>query len=301
MYRYGRRPVRPRRGHQPRPGPSRRDHFSHPARLEKEAIVLDYMPRGNPLEPHPEHRGGIPVAQVIGTRYFTLLDGVPVIGEPEFLERVTLSFLFKTGAYRLHCVEVLRNSVACLSKSEGDPSIIENIAKEVGRFSSVKVFTDKNVFSKYIEAFGLSPRVIDTHRIPLKLDDLTTVAKQNLKEAIKKIIRMREHVFVEFFNTAEPISLRLHTLELLKGIGQRTLREFLNTRKRKGGFGSLEEIASVLRSDPVEMIAEKILSEMRGEDRYYIFLKPPLPRPDEPSRQKIYLGYLERLLQAEEA
>ncbi len=299
MYRPGRRPPRRYPSRQP-PGKWRRDSVVHPARVEREAVVIDYMPRGNPFDPHPEHRGGVPIVIGVGVRMFTLIDGVPLVGEPEFLEKVTLSFQFRAGSYKLHCVEIFRNSVACLSDEPVDTSVAESVAKEVGRFSSVKVFNEPNVLAKYIGAFGLSPRIIDAHRVPLKYEDLTTVAKDNLKEAIKRIVKMRESVFVEFFNLAGPISLRLHTLELLKGIGQRTLREFLNERKRKGKFSSLSEISSVLRSDPVEMIADKIVSELMGEDRYYIFIKPPLPKPGEGSRQRIYLGYLEKLSKDEE-
>ncbi|MEB3755705.1 MAG: DUF655 domain-containing protein [Desulfurococcales archaeon] len=299
MYRSGRRPPRKYPSRQP-PGRWHKDHGFHPARMEREAIVLDYMPRGNPFDVHPEHRSGVPIVVGVGIRRFTLVDGTPLIGEPEFMEKISLSFQFRTGSYRLNCIEILKNSVACLSKEPVDTAIAESVAKEVGRFSSVKVFNDPSVLSKYIEAFGFSPRVIDTHRIPLKYDDLTTVAKDNLKEALKKIIRMREKIFIEFYNTAEPISLRLHTLELLKGIGQRTLREFLNERKKRGRFKNFDEISSILRSDPVEMIADKIVAELKGEDRYYIFVKPPLPKPGEPSRQRIYLGYLDRLMQDEE-
>ncbi|MCE4614494.1 MAG: DUF655 domain-containing protein [Desulfurococcales archaeon] len=299
MYRPGRKPPRRYASRQP-PGRWHKEQAFHPARVEREAVVLDYMPRGNPFDVHPEHRSGVPIAVGVGVRKFTLVDGIPLIGEPEFMEKISLSFQFRAGSYRLYCIEILKNSVACFSKEPIDNAVAESIAKEIGRFSSVKVFSDPTVLSKYIEAFGFSPRVIDTHRIPLKYDDLTTVAKDNLKEALKKIIKMREKIFIEFYNTAEPISLRLHTLELLKGIGQRTLREFLNERKKRGKFKSFEELSSVLRSDPIEMIADKIIAELGGEDRYYIFIKPPLPQPSESSRQRIYLGYLDRLAREEE-
>lgn len=64
-------------------------------------------------------------------------------------------------------------------------------------------------------------------------DDLTSVAKSYLPEAIRKIVMDKERVFVEFFNIAEPITLKLHALELLPGIGKRSMWLILDERKKR--------------------------------------------------------------------
>jgi len=44
----------------------------HPQKQEEEAVIIDYLPNGYPLE-----RRRMPVAQAIGTKYLTLLELVP--------------------------------------------------------------------------------------------------------------------------------------------------------------------------------------------------------------------------------
>ena len=284
-----------------RPGPwrrhehqKRRHEFRHPARDERIGVVLDFMRRGNPFDPHPEHKGPVPVVQMIGFHRFTLLDGIPLLGEPSFYEKVTLAFPYTMAGTKMTCVEVVKSSVACFTRDRrADVSTLESALRNVSRFSGARVFTEMNVFTKYIEAFGLPPMTVETHHVPLKFDDLTSVAKDNLKEAISRIIREREKEFVEFFNIAGPISLRLHTLELLKGIGKKTLRSLLDARKIRGGFTSLSEIEELIRVDPIDILAEKIVAEIQGGERYYLFVRPPPPA--RAMAQTVYLGYLEKI------
>ncbi|MCE4617361.1 MAG: DUF655 domain-containing protein [Desulfurococcales archaeon] len=283
-----------------RPGPGRRyEHrrrheIRHPARDERIGVILDFMRRGNPFDPHPEHKGPVPLVQLVGFNRFTLLDGIPLSGEPSFYEKISLSFPYTMAGTKMSCVEVVRSSVACYTSNyRADITTLESALKNIAKFSGARVFTDMNVFSKYVEAFGMPVKIVEVHHIPLKFDDLTSVAKDNLKEAISRIIREREQEFVRFFNIAGPISLRLHTLELLKGIGKKTLRSLLDARKMKGGFNSFKEIEELIRADPVEILADKIIAEIQGTERYYLFVRPPPPSRTMP--QTVYLGYLEKI------
>ncbi|MEM4613843.1 MAG: DUF655 domain-containing protein, partial [Ignisphaera sp.] len=55
------------------------------------AIVIDYMPMGNPYDKHTFHRSS-PVAQGIGTKFFTLVEIIPLRGSVISIgERVPLS------------------------------------------------------------------------------------------------------------------------------------------------------------------------------------------------------------------
>jgi len=123
--------------------------------------------------------------------------------------------------------------------------------------------------------------------IPIKYSDLTSVARANLPEAIRRIIVDNERVFVEFFNIAEPINIRLHVFELLPGVGKKTVRSIVEERSFKK-FESFEDIKNRLKFDPVKSLTQRILSELSGEEKYYIFVRPP-------EAQGIYLGYLEKL------
>ncbi len=105
--------------------------------------------------------------------------------------------------------------------------------------------------------------------------DLTSLAKDNLGNVLREIIKEKERVFVEFFNQASPINIRLHMLSLIPGIGKKTLDTILAERK-KSRFTSFEDIATRTKiSDPVGALVERIITEMMGGERYYLFIEPP--------------------------
>jgi putative nucleotide binding protein len=123
--------------------------------------------------------------------------------------------------------------------------------------------------------------------IPISYGDLTAVARSNLPEAVRKIILESEHVFVEFFNTAEPITIRLHSLRLLPEIGTKTLEIILDER-RKARFTSFSDVKERTRIDPVKILVNRVITELMGGEKYYLFIKPR-------EKTAIYLGYLEKL------
>ncbi len=107
----------------------------------------------------------------------------------------------------------------------------------------------------------------------LTYDDLTATAKAELPAIVRKIVERREKFFVEFFNTAQPLTTKMHSLELLHGIGKKTLWRILEERKRKP-FESFEDIRARTKVDPVKVIVERIIEELREEQRHYLFVKP---------------------------
>ncbi len=122
---------------------------------------------------------------------------------------------------------------------------------------------------------------------PINYSDLTSVARANLKDAVKKIIMDNEHVFVKFFNIAEPVNIRMHVFELFPGIGKKTMRLLIEERENKE-FTSFEDIKNRVKIDPVKVLCERIVKELEGNEKYYVFIRPP-------RGQGIYLGYLEKL------
>ncbi|NPA05535.1 MAG: DUF655 domain-containing protein [Crenarchaeota archaeon] len=126
-------------------------------------------------------------------------------------------------------------------------------------------------------------------------DDLTSVARDTLNEVLEEIIKAKEKVFVEFFNIAGPITLRMHSLELLPGVGKKTLMKILKQRETRP-FESFEDIRERVNIDPVKAIKERIIAELKGGEKYYLFVKPPR-RPGPQAVQPLYLRYLERIYQ----
>ncbi|BFI75159.1 DUF655 domain-containing protein [Sulfurisphaera ohwakuensis] len=139
-----------------------------------------------------------------------------------------------------------------------------------------------------------SPIKIDFH---ITYEDLTSVAKDELPKVIRKIITEdKSSIFVEFFNKAEPLTLKLHALELLPNIGKKTLRIILEERKKQPfvDFKDIETRVGI--KDVVGLLIERIIKELQGGEKYYLFVYPLF---DEKSKKlgehSIYIGYLEKL------
>lgn len=104
-------------------------------------------------------------------------------------------------------------------------------------------------------------------------DELTQTARGELPFMVEKVVRKREHDFVQFFNTAVPITPKMHMLHLLPGIGKKLLWEILDTRTRKP-FESFADISNRIKSipHPEKMIISRILEELVNKDvKYHVF------------------------------
>ncbi|MCL5007553.1 MAG: DUF655 domain-containing protein [Candidatus Marsarchaeota archaeon] len=110
-------------------------------------------------------------------------------------------------------------------------------------------------------------------------DQLTETAKGELPVVLSKIISENEKRFVDIFNNAGPLNIRQHSLELLPGIGKKHLTAILKQREAKK-FESFSDISSrvTLMQDPAKIISERIIAELRGEERFYMFVKPYVRR-----------------------
>ncbi|MFZ8794200.1 MAG: DUF655 domain-containing protein [Acidilobaceae archaeon] len=276
----------------------------HPAAIEVEGVILDYMPQGSYNDPHKEHKDR-PIAQAIGVRRFTLIDGIP-LSDVEIFQRVTLarSVLrtipqpadvkgqrFKKVTVLLACLPGPEKMVYCYPMTPLDKWSMDSLKSVIQEEGGWSLLVDSPLdLSRIAEEKGLPPTILVVPPIPLKYEDLTDIAKSNLLEAVKMIVKSDEPIYVEFFNIADAVNIRLHVLELFKGVGKKTLTNFLERRKQKP-FESFEEIKKVLKIDPVEAIAEKIVEEIRGEAKYYVFIEPSDP-------QAQYLGYLDKIKRA---
>ncbi len=103
--------------------------------------------------------------------------------------------------------------------------------------------------------------------------ELTNFAKNEIEDAIRKLIDKDEKRFIDFFNRAGPITTRLHSLELLPGIGKKHLWDII-TERRKKPFESFEELQKRvgMLPDPKKMIVKRIVEELKGTDRHRLFV-----------------------------
>ncbi len=107
----------------------------------------------------------------------------------------------------------------------------------------------------------------------MPLGKLTATAKSQLEFVIKDIVKKNEKKFVEFFNNAQPLSTRMHQLELLPGLGKKHMWQIIGTRDEK----SFESFADVknrvkLMPDPEKIIIRRILQELESTEKHKIFV-----------------------------
>ncbi len=254
--------------------------------VERRAVVLDYIEGGYYLDPHKWHRSRS-VVQAIGTSRFTLLDGIP-LHPVEPLEEVSVlreqlenveEPLDPTGR-RTRRIPI---SLACMSEGSSNTCMpidkVEQRLLDLLRATSpveINIVNSPDELSKLLASKGLPAKAIAVPRTPLRYDDLSEIAKRNLRDAVKNIIKSNERAFVEFFNKAEPINIRLHSMELLRGVGKKTLKVILDTRSRKP-FESFEEIRKIIKDDPVDVLTDKIMEELSGQSKYNLFVQPQHP------------------------
>ncbi len=111
-------------------------------------------------------------------------------------------------------------------------------------------------------------------------DDLAPESSEELPLVIEMIVTKHEHTFVQFFNEAKPLTTRMHSLQLLPGIGQTLMWAILEERKREP-FKSFEDIAARTKlQHPKKVITARIIDELKEEVKRWLFVKPP-PRDEE--------------------
>ena len=104
----------------------------------------------------------------------------------------------------------------------------------------------------------------------VSFDDLTRNAAAEIEYAVEDVVAADEKRFVDFYNEAGPITLRLHQLNLLPGIGKKLRNDLLDERKR-GPFESFDDVEERIAGlhRPREVILERIVEEIREDDLKY--------------------------------
>jgi len=115
--------------------------------------------------------------------------------------------------------------------------------------------------------------VVEYIKRKISYDELTSLAKDLLEEVVTEIVEKNESRFVNIINNAPPLSARMHSLELLPGIGKKHLFSLLQERRKKP-FESFEDIKKRVEMipDPKKMVVKRILSEIKNEDRHRLFV-----------------------------
>ena len=152
------------------------------------------------------------------------------------------------------------------------------IAQALGkkRFVLLELVPKKEVYLQpYEEVYIGEGKRDKIHHIvgKLMLSKLTTTAKTELEHVIKDITKTTEKEFVDFFNNAQPLSTRMHQLELLPGLGKKHMWQIIEARREKP-FESFDDLKKrvKLMPDPEKMIIKRILQELGGAEKHRLFV-----------------------------
>ncbi len=107
----------------------------------------------------------------------------------------------------------------------------------------------------------------------LAYEELSPEAKASLATVAESVVKESEAKYVAYFNDLQPLTPRLHGLELIPGIGKTFLKEIVEMREKQP-FTSFDDVQKrVGLREPAKMIAKRIVEELAGDSRVSIFVK----------------------------
>ena len=155
------------------------------------------------------------------------------------------------------------------------------IAQSVGKqhFVLLELVPKKNIHLQPFEEVYIGEGKRDKiHHIvgKISMGKLTATAKSELEFVIKDVIKKNEKYFVDFFNRAQPLSTRMHQLELLPGLGKKHMWQVIEKREEKPfeSFADLKERVKLM-PDPEKAVIKRILQELGDTEKYNIFVGIP--------------------------
>jgi len=107
----------------------------------------------------------------------------------------------------------------------------------------------------------------------LAYEDLTSEAKAQLLLVCEIIVKNNEARYVAYFNELQPLTPRLHGLELIPGIGKTFMKTIIELREKQP-FSSFDDVQNrVGLREPAKLVAKRIAEELTGASRVNIFVK----------------------------
>lgn len=107
----------------------------------------------------------------------------------------------------------------------------------------------------------------------MEYNNISQSAKNELPSVVEKIVKINEKRFVDYINISQPITPRIHALELIPGIGKTYMMSIIKEREKKK-FETFEEIQErVGLKDITKLIAKRIVEEITGEARMNLFVR----------------------------
>ena len=126
---------------------------------------------------------------------------------------------------------------------------------------------DVSIGDRLVVAPEADREVVSRYR-EVGYDDLSRGAEQELEYVVEEIVERHPQRFLDYFNEAQPLTLRLHQLNVLPGIGEKLRNDILDSRKYDGPFESFEELEDRISGlhDPKGTVVERVLEELREDE-----------------------------------
>lgn len=107
----------------------------------------------------------------------------------------------------------------------------------------------------------------------LTYEELTPEARAALPSVVESLVKENERRYVASFNELQPLTPRLHGLELIPGIGKTFMKEIIEMREKQPfvSFDDLQQRAGL--REPAKMVSKRIIEELSGDSRVSIFVK----------------------------
>ena len=135
---------------------------------------------------------------------------------------------------------------------------VPNSTFEVGE----KIYIGKEGRTKILSVLG-----------KMDYEKISSSAQSELETVVENIVTINEPRFVDYLNKAQPLTPRIHALELIPGIGKTYMKIMLEEREQKK-FESYQDLQErVGFKEPVKHISQRILDEITGESRMNLFVK----------------------------
>lgn len=106
----------------------------------------------------------------------------------------------------------------------------------------------------------------------LEYNSISPSAKNDLSNIVEKIVLSSEERFVAYINNAPPVTPRIHSLELIPGIGKTYMMGIIREREKKAFVSFLDIQTRIGIKDIHKLISKRVVEEITGEVRMNLFV-----------------------------
>lgn len=107
----------------------------------------------------------------------------------------------------------------------------------------------------------------------LEYNDISQSAKNELPAIVEKVVVANEKRFIDYINASQPITPRIHALELIPGIGKTYMMSIIKERDKKKFENFMDVQNRVGLREPAKLIAKRVLEEIMGQARMNLFVR----------------------------